>query len=505
MMIPDKETLLLGIDIGTTGAKCAIYNLKCEIVAHAYQEYAMIHPKENWAEQNPNLWWNAVADNLRDCFVRQKIDSARIAAIGVSCTNAIVLVDRDGDPVYNAIGLHDQRADTQLEWLCQQVGEDYILKTTANRLAKGSFSLPSLRWLIDNRPELVQRAHKFLMPSGFIIQKLTGVFSINRPRMNLTLLSDVRTGEWCAETVRKAEIPERLLPACYDVCDIVGTVSALAAESTGLRPGTPVTAGCMDTVIATAASGAVNAGDMAITIGSSGRICYISERPVYDPRILTCHSAFNHLYTLVQTTDNAGISLRWFRDVFGDAIAEEAQKAGTTVYQQMDEWAQKSPAGAGGLLYLPYLSGEKSPIWDTKARGVFFGAGLGTGYGDFVRAVMEGVALSIRDCMSILTENVASADIIPLGGGAAGSRVWCQIFADVLNRKILRLKANETETLGDVIAAAQSVGMKEIPYDFGKKIAEQGELLLPNPQNVELYNVQFLKYKRLYASVKDLF
>ncbi|HWP50655.1 MAG TPA: FGGY family carbohydrate kinase [Clostridia bacterium] len=504
-MIPDKETLLLGIDIGTTGAKCAVYNLKCEIVAHAYQEYAMIHPEANWAEQDPHLWWNAVSNNLQDCFTRQKINSAQIASVGVSCTNAIVLVDKDGNPVYNAIGLHDQRADAQVEWLREHVGEDYILKTTANRLAKGSFSLPSLRWLIDNRPELVKAAHKFLMPSGFIIQKLTGVFAINRPRMNLTLLSDVRTGEWCKETVTKAQIPQRLLPASYDVCDIVGTVSASAAAATGLRAGTPVTAGCMDTVIATAASGAVNVGDMAITIGSSGRICYISEKPVYDTRILTCHSAFNNSYTLVQTTDNAGISLRWFRDVFGAAIVQDAQKAGVSVYQYMDQLAQNASAGAGGLLYLPYLSGEKSPIWNTKARGVFFGAGLNTEYRDFVRAVMEGVAFSIRDCMSILIENATSPDVIPLGGGAASSQVWCQIFADVLNCKILRLKANETETLGDIIAAAQSVGIKEVPYDFGKTIAEQGELLLPNLQNTILYDMQFAKYKKLYASIKDMF
>lgn len=343
------------------------------------------------------------------------------------------------------------------------------------------------------------------MPSGFIIQKLTGIFSINRPRMNLTLLSDVRTGEWCKETVKNAEIPERLLPEAYDVCDIVGRVSETAASLIGLRAGTPVTAGCMDTVIATAASGAVNVGDMAITIGSSGRICYISDRPVYDERILNCHSAFNGLYTLVQTTDNAGISLRWFRDVFGPAIAQKAEKSGKSIYQYMDELALATPAGAGGLLYLPYLSGEKSPIWNTKARGVFFGASLHTGYGDFVRAIMEGVAFSLRDCMSILMEGASSPAVIPLGGGAARSRVWCQMFADILNCKILRLKANETETLGDIIAAAQSVGIKSIPYDFGKNIAALGELLIPNPQNTALYNAQFSKYKKLYATVKDLF
>ena len=173
-----NETLLLGIDIGTTGTKCAIYDLKGELVAHAYQEYSMIHPQPSWAEQDPHRWWNAVQTNLHNCFEQQGIDSSRIVSIGLSCTNAMTLVDEAGEPVYNAIGHHDKRADPQVAWLRERVGEDLLLRVTANKLDKGSFCLPSLRWLIDNRPELVARAYKMLMPSGYIIQKLTGKFSI---------------------------------------------------------------------------------------------------------------------------------------------------------------------------------------------------------------------------------------------------------------------------------------------------------------------------------------
>ena len=202
-----NETLLLGIDIGTTGTKCAIYDLKGELVAHAYQEYSMIHPQPSWTEQDPHRWWNAVQTNLHNCFEQQGIDSSRIASIGLSCTNAMTLVDEAGEPVYNAIGHHDKRADPQVAWLRERVGEDLVLRVTANKLDKGSFCLPSLRWLIDNRPELVARAYKMLMPSGYIIQKLTGKFSMNRPRMSLTSLSDIRTGEWSREIAKKAEIP----------------------------------------------------------------------------------------------------------------------------------------------------------------------------------------------------------------------------------------------------------------------------------------------------------
>ena len=500
-----NETLLLGIDIGTTGTKCAIYDLKGELVAHAYQEYSMIHPQPSWTEQDPHRWWNAVQTNLRDCFEQQGIDSSRIASIGLSCTNAMTLVDEAGEPVYNAIGHHDKRADPQVAWLRERVGEDLVLRVTANKLDKGSFCLPSLRWLIDNRPELVARAYKMLMPSGYIIQKLTGKFSMNRPRMSLTSLSDIRTGEWSREIAKKAEIPFSLLPTPYDPCDIVGGVTEEAAHITGLKAGTPVSAGCLDSVVATLGAGAVQEGDVALTIGSSGRICYIGSEPIYDKRLLNCRSPYQGLYTILQTTDNAGISLRWFRDVFGDAVQQKAEATGLSVYDYMNTLAEKVPAGCNGLVYLPYLAGEKSPIWDSDARGVFFGMSLSTDYGAFVRAIMEGVALSMRDCMEIMPAAKKSISPIPLGGGAANSRVWCQIFADVLKRPIVRLKSGETETLGDFIIAAESVGLTDVTRDFGKKLAAESEVLYPDSAAASVYDKAYQKYKAVYQNTKTLF
>ena len=500
-----NETLLLGIDIGTTGTKCAIYDLKGELVAHAYQEYSMIHPQPSWAEQDPHRWWNAVQTNLRDCFEQQGIDSSRIASIGLSCTNAMTLVDEAGEPVYNAIGHHDKRADPQVAWLREHVGEELVLRVTADKLDKGSFCLPSLRWLIDNRPELVARAYKMLMPSGYIIQKLTGKFSMNRPRMSLTSLSDIRTGEWSREIAKKAEIPFSLLPTPYDPCDIVGGVTEEAAHITGLKAGTPVSAGCLDSVVATLGAGAVQEGDVALTIGSSGRICYIGSEPIYDKRLLNCRSPYQGLYTILQTTDNAGISLRWFRDVFGDAVQQKAEAAGLSVYDYMNTLAEKVPAGCNGLVYLPYLAGEKSPIWDSDARGVFFGMSLSTDYGAFVRAIMEVVALSMRDCMEIMPAAKKSISPIPLGGGAANSRVWCQIFADVLNRPIVRLKSGETETLGDFIIAAESVGLSDVTRDFGKKLAAESEVLYPDSAAASVFDKTYQKYKAVYQNTKTLF
>ena len=500
------NTLLLGIDIGTTGTKCTIYRTNGEQAAHAYTEYPMIHPHEAWTEQDPHRWWEAVIQNLSDIFKNQGINNSQIAAIGLSCTNAVTLVDQEGEPVYNAIGHQDKRADAQVEWLKEHVGEELVETITGNKIDKGSFCLPSIKWIFDNKPEAVSRAYKILMPSGYIIQKLTGRFTMNKPRMSLTILDDIRKGNWSKEIAEKAGIPISMLPDPCDPAEIVGTVTKEAAAATGLLEGTPVSGGCLDTVVSTMASGAVDKGDIALTIGSSGRICYISDTLGSDRRMLMSRSPFEGLYTIVQSTDNAGVSLRWFRDVFGESARAKAKEQSISVYDYMDALAGSVPAGCDGLLYLPYLAGEKSPIWDSDARGVFFGMSLNSNYNTFIRAIMEGVAFSIRDCIEIIPKNGASVSSpIPFGGGASRSPLWCQIVADVLNRPIIQLETAETETLGDMMIAAQSIGIPEIDKYFGKKLASNGRLFRPVPENVSEYNKGFIKYRNIYQHLKEDF
>lgn len=499
-----KQDLLLGIDIGTTGAKCTFYDLHGTPVSSGYQEYRMIHPQENWTEQDPNKWWQAVKENIQLCIDSDDIDTACVVGIGVSSTNAVMLIGKNNKIIYNGIGLHDQRADPQVAWLKENVGEETVFNITGNNIVKGSFALPTLRWFIDNRPDLIDETEKFLIPNGFIIKKLTDKYSIDKPRSGLTLLNDLKTGTWSSEIVKKAQIPERILPPIFNSCEIVGHVTKQAAQSTGLKAGTPVAAGAIDTISATIGAGAVNPGDCAITIGSSGRICQISKDPVFKPHILSTASAFPNLFTAVQTTDNAGISLKWFRDTFGKMVLPDALSAGISVYDQMNRLCVQSQPGAKGLIYLPYLSGEKSPIWDPKARGTFFNINLDTTYSDFIRAVMEGVAFSIRHCMEMINTNENDSPI-PIGGGIAKSDIWCQIFADILNRPIVQLATEETETLGDIIIAAQALQIDEIKSDFGKILALKGKIKKPNHQLTDKYNDMFNKYKELYLSIKHLF
>ena len=212
-------------------------------------------------------------------------------------------------------------------------------------------------------------------------------------------------------------------------------------------------------------------------------------------------------FLAVQTTDNAGISLKWFRDTFGKMVLQDSINAGISIYEQMNRLCAATTPGSGGLIYLPYLSGEKSPIWNTDARGVFFGIGITTSYSDFIRAVMEGVAYSIRDCLEAVPA-VESSDPdapVPIGGGAARSQVWCQIFSDVLKRPVIQLLDDETETLGDAIIAAQAAGVCSMPPDFGKILARKGKIIEPRRQFANLYDEGFCKYKALYQAVKPLY
>lgn len=502
-----KKDLLLGIDVGTTGTKCTFYDFEGNKAASGYQEYRMIHPQPGWTEQDPHKWWNAVKENIQLCIDTEDIDTSRVRCIGVSSTNAVMLIGKNDKVLYNGIGLHDQRADPQVAWLKEHVGDQRVFDITGNNIVKGSFALPTLRWFMDNRPQLIDEAEKFLIPNGYIIKKLTGEYSVDRPRSGLTLLNDLKEGIWSQEIADKAQIPERLLPPIYDSTSIVGTVTKKAADSTGLKAGTPVVAGAIDTISATVGVGAVNPGDVAVTIGSSGRVCHLGSHPIFDRRILETPGPIPHSFAAVQTTDNAGISLKWFRDTFGKMVLQDALSAGIGIYEQLSLLCQRSPVGAQGLIYLPYLSGEKSPIWDPHARGVFFGLNLDTTYSDFIRAIMEGVAFSIRHCMETLEPvcKEMGTGPIPIGGGIARSEVWCQIFADVLNRPMVQFLIDETETLGDAILAAQAVNPGDMPLNFGKSLTKKGKIKEPRPENRALYDDKFDKYVKLYNSVKELF
>lgn len=493
--------LLLGIDIGTTDAKCTFYLPDGRPVAGRCQEYPMLHPREGYAEMDPAEWWRAVGENLRSCLGAQGIDPARVAAVAVSDTNTFFPVDEEGNALHNAILQLDQRTADEVEWIKERLGEDRILALTGNRVARGTFAAPTLRWFLRHRPELVRRARCFLVPGGYVVHKLTGQFTISESRMCFTLLGNIRTGRWDAELAGLLGLPMDKLPRVCAADEIAGRVSPQAAEYTGLLPGTPVVAGAMDTVAAAVGAGATRAGDAFLAVGTCGRLCCILDRPEFDPRLMNCRGAEAGQFLSIGATNAAGASLRWFRDVFGRAAAEPGQP----VYAAMDRLAGQCQPGAGGLVYLPYLSGERCPVWDPDARGMFFGLSFRTGLPQFVRAVMEGVAYSLRESLEILRGRGFAPQQLTLGGGAANSRLWCQIFADVLGLPIQKLTVSETETLGGALLAGKAVGLVADPGAAARALGREGELFLPRAEAAARYRDGFALYRQLYAANRDNF
>lgn len=496
---------VLGIDIGTTGAKCTIYDLGGTPVASAYREYPMIHPQEGWAEEDPNAWWRAAAENIRACFRSGAVKPEDVAAVGVSCTNSFIPVAADGTPLYNAILQLDQRASDEVDWLREHIGAERIFRVTGNRIARGTFSLPTVRWFLRHRHDIIAETHKFLVPSGFIIQKLTGEFSINTSRMGFTLLSDIRTGTWDAGLAEAANVPMELLPTPYRAADVVGGVTVDAAEATGLRPGTPVVAGAMDTVAAAVGAGAISPSDTFLAIGTCGRSCFSTGTPDFDDRLMNCRHAVEGQWLGVQATNAAGASLRWFRDVFGASVSLRADAERRSVYEVLDELAATAEPGAGGVIYLPYLSGERCPIWDPDARGVFFGLSFATGYAEMVRAVMEGVAFSIRQGQEIALEHMPKPARLSLGGGIGNSRLWCRIFADVLGYPIVRMRVSETETLGGAMLAAYGVGLIRNLDEMASGVLDGCEVIEPDPAAAAIYDDMFALYEATYRRLAPQF
>lgn len=504
-MLDYTEQLLLGIDIGTTGCKCTIYDLMAKPVASGYKEYTMCSNQPGWCEEDPNDWWNATFTNIKLALYNSRIDPGRIAAVGVSCTNSIIPVDKNCSPIYNAIMQLDQRAIQEVDWIKENVGEEKIFSITGNRIAPGTFALPTLKWFMKNKPEIIKNAHCFLVPSGFIVGKLTGEFTINTSRMATTAMADIRSRKWAYDLIEQIGFPVEKLPRAYDAYEIVGTITAEAAALTGLKAGTPVVAGAMDTVAAAVGAGGTNPGDSLLAIGTCARLCLTTDVPEFDDRFMNCPNALPAKWLNIAAVNGAGVSLRWFRDVLGGAAVETARANGKSGYAIMDEAAELSPAGARGLTYLPYLAGERSPIWDPNARGVFFGLNLGTNQGDLVRSILEGIAFAIKQNMDIWLNAGKEIENLTLGGGAANSRVWTQILANILERPIVRLKVNETETLGDAILAGMGMGIITSPVEVAKGVIDYTSIIEPDERYFEQYREQFELYKKLYRNLKENF
>jgi len=499
---------LLGIDVGTSGTKTLLIQYDGELVASATSEYELSQPQNGWAEQNPEDWWNAVKNTIRDVIGKSDIiDVKEIAGIGLTGQmHGLVMLDKDGKVLRPAIIWCDQRTGIQRDELSMRVGAQRLLRITANPATTG-FTAAKLMWVREHEPHVYEKCRKILLPKDYIRYRLTGEFATDVSDASGMQMLDVADRCWSPEVLSALEIDHEILPRVYESPEVTGCINRETAESTGLRRGTPVVAGAGDNAAAAVGTGVVYQGKAFTTIGSSGVVFAHTDTPVIDDlgRVHTFCCAVPGAWHVMGVTQSAGLSLKWFRDVCCQAEMDAAKAAGRSVYELMDEMAAESPIGANRLIYLPYLMGERTPHLDPYCRGVFFGLSAMHTKRDLIRAVMEGVTYSLKDCYNIIAGMGIEAENMLVCGGGGRSPFWRQMLANVLACPVNTLTNEEGPAYGAAILSGVGVNMYASVQEACNHLIIPETQLIPAQEAVSKYEKVYSVYSGLYGTLKEEF
>jgi len=495
---------VLGCDVGTGGTRAVIMDERGRLIASATEEHApFASPQIGWAEQQPEDWWRATGIAVRKALAASGVRGEQISCVGFSGQmHGAVMLDKAAQVVRPALIWCDVRTEKQCQELNQRIGSERLIQLTCNP-ALPNFTLTKLLWVQENEPENWERVRFVMLPKDYVRFRLTGDRAIDMADASGTLMLDVSQRQWSSQVLQAAGIDSSMLPALYESPDICGKVSAAGAAATGLTEGTPVVAGAGDQAAGATGMGIVRPGSVSATIGTSGVVFAATDRPVLDPkgRLHTFCHAVPGRWHVMGVTQAAGLSLRWFRDRFGNGHPKD----GGDAYRQLTAEAASVPAGADGLLWAPYLMGERTPYLDANARGALVGITASHTRAHVVRAILEGVAFSLQDTFTILREMNVPVKSIRVGGGGARSQLWCQIQADVYGHEVERVEAEEGAAYGAAILAG--VGAKMWPSvdaacDSVVKLRDRVE---PNPESVAAMTANYAAYRRVYPALKSVY
>jgi len=495
-----KHTYLLGVDIGTSGTKAALWSEDGELVAQATEEYALDRPQPSWAETDAETWWNAVCQCIRNALAQSGIDPRDVAGVGVDGLGWVLLpVDRRGEPLRPAMIWLDRRAEPEAAWLRSLPEAEHLVDLVANPL-DAAYITPKILWLKQHEPAIFEAAHMFLTSTGFVVHRLTGEFSCDYTQAYGYHFFDIRQGRWDAQAAALIGVPLDKLPPVCSSCTIVGQVTRAAAQSTGLRAGTPVIAGGLDAVVGSLGAGVARLGQTVDQGGTAGGMALSVDHVIVEPRLIFSHHVVPGQY-LFQSGTVGGGTLAWFRDTLGQAEVNAAGLLRCSPYDLMSAEAKEAPPGAHGLIFLPYMAGERTPLWNSQARGVFFGLSYKTTRADILRAIMEGCAYAVYHNMRIAESRGVSVKEWIGVGGATRSDVWCQIKADVTGKPFtLARRPGGVEgghTLGLAVMTASALGLCD---DMSARIEE----LLPERRTFEPSPQRHAMYEDLFGIYLDL-
>jgi len=498
---------LLGLDVGTTSTRTIIIDENGKLVASSTSDYKLITPKPGWAEQIPIDWWIASIKTIKDVIKKSNISAENIACVGLSGQmHGSVFLDSSGNVIRPAILWCDQRTYRQCETIYKIFGHDGFIKLSYNRALPG-FTAPKILWLKENELENYKKVSKILLPKDYIRYKLSNTYATEVSDASGTILMDIPSRNWSNEILNGLHIKRSLLPEVFESVVISAKVSKEASNLTGLIEGTPIAGGGSDNAAGAVGSGIIRSGLISDSIGTSGVVFAHMDKPLYDPqgRVHSFCHAVPGKWHLTGVTLSAAGSLRWYFDEFGPSREIIKNFPDIKGYDLLDKQAEQVPAGSDGLIFLPYLSGERTPYTDPDARGVFFGISYLHGPDHFVRSIMEGVAFSQLDCLTLMRDlNINSYKIILFGGGAKSS-TWRQIIADILNSKVVTLNIEEGSAFGAAIIAGAGYGIYPNIKEGVDKIINEDKENNPMAENVEKYKKLYTIYKLLYKDLKDNF
>ncbi|MGK3723212.1 xylulokinase [Priestia megaterium] len=487
---------VIGIDLGTSAVKTVLVNIKGELCAEASKNYPLLHEKTGYSEQDPEEWVEQTASALSELISKSNVRSEDIEGISYSGQmHGLVMLDKNYNLLRHAILWNDTRTTEQCHQLYEVIGEKRLLEITKNQALEG-FTLPKLLWVKENEPEIFEQAAVFMLPKDYLRFKMTGFIHSEYSDAAGTLLLNISEKKWSDELCQLVGIDISICPPLVESSDCVGTVNEEFSQKTGLTPSTKVFAGGADNACGAIGAGILSSGETLCSIGTSGVVLSYEERNDRDFEGKVHyfnHGKENAFYTMGVTL-SAGHSLSWFRDNFAE----------NETFEELLADINHVPIGSNGLLFTPYLVGERTPHADANIRGSFIGMDASHKKRDFTRAVIEGITFSLNESIEIFRENGKEiTSIVSIGGGAKND-IWLQIQADIFNAKIIKLSTEQGPALGAAMLAAYGCGWYNSLEKCADSFIASSKTYYPNLEHVQMYKQLYPLYKEVYYQTKDL-
>lgn len=498
---------IIGVDIGTSGTKTVLFDEMGTVIASKTIEYPMYQPKNGYAEQDPADWANAAIGTIKAVVAESCVKKEDVKGIGLSGQmHGLVMLDKDNEVIRRSIIWCDQRTANEVDEMNRILGRDNLIEITANPALTG-WTAAKILWVKNNEPENYERCRHILLPKDYIRFVLTHEYATEVSDASGMQLLDVPKRNWSNEVIDALGFDRSMFANVYESCEVTGGLTKEIAETVGLCEGTPVVGGAGDNAAAAVGTGVVEDGKAFTTIGTSGVVFAHTSSISIDKlgRVHTCCAAVPNSWHVMGVTQGAGLSLKWFRDNFCNAEKETAKMMDVDAYYLMDKETATVPIGANRLLYLPYLMGERTPHLDPDARGVFFGLSAMHTKKDMLRAVMEGVSYSLRDCVEVFRQmNINVSDMMACGGGGT-SPIWRQMLADLYNCPVKTAFSKEGPALGVAILAGVGAGLYSSVPEACHAIIKTDKVQEPIPEDVPKYEEFYQLYTEIYPALKAEF